>query len=143
MAYKYNLNDHVYWFDTTAQLAADASVVTEFITAKAAGLDAPAVIYISNGTSWIKMADGSTLAYYTIGITLGANTSVSIVDAAGNVYTNGSRVQSGAVLTITAAADDGYNLSTYTVNTVDKTADNPTEHTVSANVAIVTAATEA
>jgi hypothetical protein len=141
MAYRYNIYDNIHWFDTTAQLASDSSICTEFITAKAAALDAPSVVYISNGTAWIKISDGSTLAYYTISITLGANTTVTIVDAAANVYTNGMRVQSGATLTITAAADTDYTLSTYTVNTVDKTGDNPTTHVVSANVVIVTAAT--
>ena len=97
---------------------------------------------MANGTSWYE-SDGTELAYYTIAITLGANTSVTIVDESLNTYVSGDRVKSGATLTITATADSGFNLSTYTVNTVDKTGDNPTTHTVGANVAIVTAATEA
>ena len=143
MAYKYNINDHVYWFDSLLQLAADASVCTEFKTAKAVAFDDTENAYVSNGTAWIKMSDHSTLAYYTITVTLGANTTVTIVDSDGNAYIDGGRVKNGATLTITAAAADGYTLSTYTVNTVDKTADNPTTHAVSsANVVIVTEATE-
>jgi hypothetical protein len=143
MAYKYNTNDHLYWFDTTAQIAADASICTEFKTAKAASLTAPETIYIANGTSWISMTDHSTLAYFTLTLTVGANTTVTVVDAEDNAYVNGSRVQSGATLTITAAADDGFTLSTFTVGGVDKTASNPDTHTMSADLTVVTEATEA
>jgi hypothetical protein len=140
--YTYNPYDKIYWFDTTAQLASDA-VIVKSKTAKAATLDAPFDVYISNGTSWIKIADGSTLAYYILTLNQGENTTITVVDSKGNVYTNGSRVQAGATLTITAAADDGYNLSVYTVGGVDKTGDNPTTHIMSADVTVVTEATEA
>jgi len=141
MAYAQNFYDKIFWFDTTLQLASDAEIV-EQKTAKAAALDAPYDVYISNGTSWIKISDGTTLAYFTLTLTIGDNTTLTVVDSESNAYSDGSRVKSGATLTITAAADAGYTLSTYTVGGVDKTSDNPTTHTMSANLAIVTAATE-
>lgn len=138
--YVNNKNNTVHEFKSDLLLARDVSVVSEF-GALASAMPSWGTIYKSNGTAWYK-SDGTVLAYYTIGITLGNNTSVAIVDSDGNAYVSGDRVLSGAVLTITAAADGGYDLTTYTVNTVNKTADNPTKHTVGANVAIVTAATE-
>ena len=141
MAHIYNAHDHVEWFDSTAQLANDVEVVTAK-TMKAAALDAANVKYISDGEDWFKMADGTKIGYYIMTVTLGDNTSITIADAAGNSYGNGSRILAGTSLTITAAADEGYTLSTYTVDTVDKLLSNPTTHVMNAACAIVTAATE-
>jgi hypothetical protein len=50
----YNSDDDVWWCDTTAHLQADTSVVT-MKTAKAIASDAPSVVYVSNGTTWVQM----------------------------------------------------------------------------------------
>ena len=55
MAFVYNVRDDIYWFDTTTQLNADTEIV-KGKTAKAAALDAPSTVYISNGATWILIA---------------------------------------------------------------------------------------
>jgi hypothetical protein len=75
-----------------------------------------------------------------LAITAGENTTVSVFDSDSNVYEDGADFVVGTVLTITATADDGYTLTTFTVN--DVTAVSPYVHTVSGDVTIVTAATE-
>lgn len=140
MPKSYSTKQQVWYFNQKAQLASDNEILPQ-ITEIAAAFDALGTYWITNGISWLDLSDGTPLAYYTIGITQGAHTTLTITDAGGNVYTKGMRVLSGATLTITAAATTGYTLSTYTVNTVDKKSSNPTTHVVAADVAIVTAAT--
>lgn len=50
----YNPYDNVYYFDTTAEIAADTQYV-QAKTAKAIAFDALGTIYISNGTAWLPM----------------------------------------------------------------------------------------
>lgn len=50
----YNAHDHIYYFDTTAEITA-AQAVTLGKTAKAIAFDALNVVYISNGTTWQTM----------------------------------------------------------------------------------------
>ena len=73
-------------------------------------------------------------------ITAGTNTTVSVIDSDVVEYVDDAAMTVGTVLTITATADDGYTLSTFTVN--DEAAVSPYEHTVIGDVTIVTAATE-
>lgn len=138
----YNRIDDVFYPDLTADIARDMEIVKQK-TSKAIALDAVNVAYISNGTDWKNFASNAVISYYVITLTIGDNTTLKVVDAAGIEYVSGSRIAPGTVLTITAAADEGYDLTTYTVATVDKTADNPTEHTMSASMTVVTEATEA
>jgi len=136
----YNAIDDVFWANTTNDIAIDMTSVKQR-TAKAIALNATTVVYVSNGTDWINMTTSTAIPYYVLTLTIGAHTRVSVIDSLGNVYTNGSRVYVGATLTITATADAGYTLTTYTVNEVDKTASNPTTHTMSLATTVVTAAT--
>lgn len=136
-----NPYDKVYWFKNINALAKDA-VIVKNTSAKAGAFPKWGDIYMADGDKWYK-ADGTELSYYTITVTLGSNTTVTIVDEYANSYVSGDRVKSGATLTITATANAGYNLTTFTVNAVDKLSSNPATHTVSGNVAIVTAATGA
>lgn len=140
--FRLNQLDGVYWVDNSEQIAKDTDYVQKE-TKKAIAYDACDTVYVSDGTDWINMNTSVKIAYFILTLTIGANTSLTVVDSEGNVYTSGDRVLSGATLTISAFADTGYDLTTYTVGGVDKTGDNPTSHTMSANVAVVTAATEA
>ncbi len=102
--------------------------------------DSP-VTYVVGVGSNVHIATSSTAVLYDLTATVGEHTTLTIVDAAGKSYAPGGKVPHDAVLTITAAAEKGYDLTTFTVNTVDKTSGNPDSHTVSGDVAIVTAAT--
>lgn len=136
----YNSADDVFWATTTKEIKIDQELV-KMRTAKAAALDAVNVFYISDGTDWINLSDNQEIEYFKISTTIGANTTLAIVDATGRKLYHGDRVEVGAVLTITAGLTDSenYNLTTFTVDTATKTS--PATATVAADVAIVTAAT--
>ena len=67
------------------------------------------------------------------------NTTVTVSDGT-STYTNGDVIPEGTELTITVVAAENYELSTFTIDTVDATS--PATHIAAAEIAIVTAATE-
>ena len=138
--FTYDTIQNVYWVDTTKEIAIDMEYVQQK-TAIAIAYDALTVAYISDGVNWKNLATSANVPYFTLSTTIGENSTLTVVDANGRALFSGDRIEPGAVLTITADDATGYTLSTFTVNTVDKTSGNPDEHTVAADVAIVTAAT--
>ena len=83
-------------------------------------------------------AEEATPETFKLTITAGENTAVTVKDSNGNEYETGSDIEAGTVLIITATADEGYTLSTFTINEVEKTS--PDVHTVTGAVVIVTGA---
>jgi hypothetical protein len=77
---------------------------------------------------------------FELTITAGDNTTIAVKDGDGNEYENGDDIEIGTAILITAAADEGYELTTFTVNEVEKPS--PDIHIVSGAVTIVTEATE-
>ena len=75
---------------------------------------------------------------FKLTITQGENTTATVKDSDGNEHEDGADIEAGTVLIITATADEGYTLSTFTVNEVEKTS--PDVHTVTGAVVIVTGA---
>jgi hypothetical protein len=137
--FEYYDRDDVYLADTTKEIAEDMKVVPSR-GEKAMAFDALGTIYETNGTNWIKFSDSSVLAYYTLALTVGANTNLSVVSAVdGHEYHSGDRIYAGTELTVTATAATGHTLSTFTINAGNVTS--PATHTASANVTIETAAT--
>jgi hypothetical protein len=76
---------------------------------------------------------------YDLTATVGEHTTLTIVDAAGKSYAPGGKVPHDAVLTITAAAAPGYDLTTFTIDGV--AAVSPATHVMTKAITIVTAAT--
>ena len=77
---------------------------------------------------------------FKLTITQGENTTVTVKDGDGNEYENGDDIEIGTAILITAAANEGYELTSFTVNEVEKTS--PDIHIMSGAVTIVTEATE-
>lgn len=101
-----------------------------------------------NGTDLTVLKYGTTAVWgkpYSLSISAGANTSVSVTrnsspnqGASTGTLSSGSVVYYGDVLTITASASSGYNLSTFTVNGSNFTSGNTI--TVTSAVSVVTTA---
>lgn len=106
--------------------------------------------YVSKGntTSLTILKYGETTVWgkpYTLTTNIGANTSVTITriespnqHASTGALQNGSTIYHGDILKITASANSGYNLSTFTVNGSNFT--NGNTITIAGNVSIVTTA---
>jgi hypothetical protein len=91
-------------------------------------------------TADVEVVTEAALKTYTLSITQGENTTVTVTDEDEEPVLHGATISHFDVLTITATADEGYTLSTFTINAEDATS--PAEHVVDGNVAIVTAATQ-
>lgn len=92
----------------------------------------------------IAISTVATIKTFELSITEGENSTVTVTSGEGDslvTYSDGDMIDYGTELTITATADTGYNVSTFTVNTVNKTGSNPDTHSVAAAVAVVSAAT--
>lgn len=76
---------------------------------------------------------------FKLTITQGENTTATVKDSDGNEHEDGAEIEVGTVLIITAAADKGYELTTFTVNEIVSTS--PAVHTVADAVSVVTEAT--
>lgn len=90
-------------------------------------------------TGDVTIAATSALNTYTLTLTQGANTTLTVLDGETPV-TTGASVDHGTVLTVTAEAAVGYDLTTFTIG--GEAATSPAELTMTEDVTIVTAATE-
>lgn len=91
-------------------------------------------------TADVEVVTEAALKTYTLSITQGENTIVTVTDEDEEPVLHGATIYHFDVLTITATADEEYTLSTFTIDAEDATS--PAEHVVDDNVAIVTAATQ-
>lgn len=91
-------------------------------------------------TADVEVVTEAALKTYTLSITQGENTIVTVTDEDEEPVLHGATISHFDVLTITATADEEYTLSTFTIDAEDATS--PAEHVVDDNVAIVTAATQ-
>ncbi len=104
-----------------------------------AAKSSPATYNVGVGSN-VMIETVATIKTYDLSVTAGENTAITIVDSEDNEYTDGDKVEHGTVLTVTAVADDGYTLTTFTIGGEDATS--PAEHVMVADVTILTAATE-
>jgi hypothetical protein len=134
--------DLVYSGDSlTVTYAADTGYEEEacFINGVAAS-SSPATFVVPVGGD-VFIESSASIQMFELTLTVGENTTLTVVDASDNEYADGDMIPYGTELTVTAAAADGFTLSTFTINTVAKTS--PASHTATDAVTIVTAATEA
>ena len=82
----------------------------------------------------------STLNTYNLTVTAGENTTVTVTKGADEIEAGTGVLTYGDEIVITAEADDGYTLSTFTIN--GESYATAQTITVSGNVTVVTAATE-
>lgn len=91
-------------------------------------------------TADVEVVTEAALKTYTLSISQGENTIVTVTDEDEEPVLHGATISHFDVLTITATADEEYTLSTFTIDAEDATS--PAEHVVDDNVVIVTAATQ-
>lgn len=134
-------DDVFYGESLTVTYSGDTGYTATCVINGAAAGESPVTYPVPLGDD-VTIVTAATLNTYELTLTTGENTTLTVVDAAENEYNDGDMVPHGTVLTITAAAAEGYDLTTFTVGGVDKIASNPDEHTMAAALTIVTAATE-
>lgn len=89
----------------------------------------------------VAVVTEATLNSYTLTLSQGANTTLTVLDGETPVA-SGASVDHGTVLSVSAEAADGYDLTTFTIGDASKLETNPAEHTMTAAVTITTAATQ-
>jgi len=101
-------------------------------------------VSVENGDTYIVRGNTTIVAVsmlveqFTLTLSEGSNTSISVLR--NNVaLSNGDTIETGDQLVISASADNGYNLTTFTINGVSATGTQVVR--VSANVVVVTEAT--
>lgn len=97
--------------------------------------------FVSGGsytvTGAVSVASTAVLQVFTLSISAGANSSITVTRNGVELY-NGDSITAGDVLTISFAADTGYAITTHTVNGTTFTSGGT--HTVSGAVSVVSAA---
>ena len=101
-------------------------------------------LQFGNDTYPTKITSATSATAYTLTLTQGSNSTISVNRSSSNftstgALSNGAKLYSGDKLTITFSAASGYNVGTHTVNGSTFTSGNT--HTVSGNVTVVSSAT--
>lgn len=126
-------------YDTELTITAEAGTGYDLSTFTVGGVtkNSPTTHTI---TADVEVVTEAALKTYTLSITQGENTTVTVTDEDEEAVLHGATISHFDVLTITATAAEEYTLSTFTIDAEDATS--PAEHVVDDNVAIVTAATQ-
>lgn len=102
-------------------------------------------LQFGNDTYPTKITSATSATAYTLTLTQGSNSTISVNRSSSNftstgALSNGAKLYSGDKLTITFSAASGYNVGTHTVN--GSTFTSGGSHTVSGNVTVVSSATK-
>lgn len=134
---------------TTVDATTVEATTVDATTVKAAVAEATAltvnkdlVMFEGEQKYYITLSSGTltATAAYLIDLTADEHVTVEIVDGDSAEYEDGSEVLNGAELTITLTFAEGYEVDTFTVNTVAKTS--PATHTVNGAAVVIVVASK-